>query len=255
MVSKYEFPPPDTSVKTEDVKINDYLTVRIYSPPNATGSDNLAIYFHGGGWAMGDLNIEDAQCRIISKGCNIIVVSVDYRLAPKHKYPAGLEDCVEASKWALKNRTAIGANKDPVALAGTSAGGGLAFSVAMKLLVDGLGGQIAGVAALVPVTIHPDAVPSDLQHKYTSYDEHAEHTVNTKDAMLAFFGWSRPKKREIIADKLLDAYEGKPLDKFVSPLLHKNILNGLKRVYMTECGADTLRDDARLMKENLESLQ
>lgn len=188
MGSKYEFPAPDDSVKTEDVKINDSVTVRTYTPPNATGSDNLAVYFHGGGWAMGDLNIEDAQCRIISKECNIVLVSVDYRLAPKHKYPAALDDSYAGVIWALDNRATLGANNKPIVLIGTSAGGGLSLSVAIKMIQNNNDAQLAGVAALVPVTIHPDALPAEFKNRYTSYDEHAEDTVNTKDAMMAFFG-------------------------------------------------------------------
>lgn len=137
---------------------------------------------------MGDLNIEDAQCRIISKECNIVLVSVDYRLAPKHKYPAAIDDSYAGVIWALDNRATLGANNKPIVLIGTSAGGGLSLSVAIKMIQNNNDAQLAGVAALVPVTIHPDALPAELKHKYTSYDEHAEDTVNTKDAMMAFFG-------------------------------------------------------------------
>ncbi|KAK5043139.1 hypothetical protein LTR13_000910 [Exophiala sideris] len=210
LVSKYDFPGPDTSVEVRDLQINDNgLTCRIYKPPNATGTESLGVYIHGGGWAMGDLNGEDAQCRLISKKCNMVLLSVDYRLAPKHKYPAALDDCTEAAKWALRSRRTLEANDAPITLIGASAGGGLAFSTALRLIDDGLAAQITGVAAMVPVTVHPNAVPSDQKAKYTSYEEHAEHTVNTKSAMEAFF---------------------------------------------VECGTDTLRDDARLMQEKLESL-
>ena len=75
-----------------------------------------------------------------------------------------------------------------MALIGTSAGGGLAFSAALKLVDEGLADKIAGVVSLVPVTIHPDAIPPEMKGRYTSYDEHAENTVNTKNAMEAFFG-------------------------------------------------------------------
>jgi versiconal hemiacetal acetate esterase len=137
---------------------------------------------------MGDLNTEDAQCRIISKRCGVILVSVDYRLAPAHRYPTALDDCVEAARWAMENRSKLGVRDGPVAMIGTSAGGGLAFSTALRLIDEGLSDQLAGVVGLVPVTVHPDRVPSEMKERYTSYDEHAEHTVNTKDAMETFFG-------------------------------------------------------------------
>ncbi|KAK4941419.1 hypothetical protein LTR10_018688 [Elasticomyces elasticus] len=238
LVSKYDFPGPDTSVEVRDLQINDNgLTCRIYKPPNATGTESLGVYIHGGGWAMGDLNGEDAQCRLISKKCNMVLLSVDYRLAPKHKYPAALDDCTEAAKWALRSRRTLEANDAPITLIGASAGGGLAFSTALRLIDDGLAAQITGVAAMVPVTVHPNAVPSDQKAKYTSYEEHAEHTVNTKSAMEAFF----------------EAYGAPPDDKYTSCLLHSN-LKHLRRAYIVECGTDTLRDDARLMQEKLESL-
>jgi len=190
MVAQYEIPGPDTSIKTEDIKVSETLTCRIYTPPGATGKERLVVYFHGGGWVMGDLNIEDAQCRVISKQCNVVLVSVDYRLAPQHKFPAALEDCAEAAKWALNNRASLRVDDGPVAMIGTSAGGGLAFSTALKLIDEGLADKIAGVVSLVPVTIHPDAVPPELKKRYTSYEEHSENTVNTKSAMEAFLGRS-----------------------------------------------------------------
>jgi versiconal hemiacetal acetate esterase len=196
MVSKYDFPPPDTSVDTKDVQIDTddsrTITCRIYTPPSTTSAKKLAVYFHGGGWAMGDLDTEDAQCRIISKQCGVVLVSVDYRLAPQHKYPAPLDDCAEGAKWAIKNATTLVGNTDSnagqVVVIGTSAGGGLAFSTALRLIDERLADKIAGVVAMVPVTVHPDAVPADMKSRYTSYDEHAENTVNTKSAMEAFFG-------------------------------------------------------------------
>ena len=189
LASKYDIPGPDTSVRTRDVQINEKgLTCRIYTPPISSDTHTLGLYFHGGGWANGDLDAEDAQCRLISKQCNIVLVSVDYRLAPKHRYPAALDDCTEAAIWAFGNRRTLGASSEPVSLIGSSAGGGLAFGTALRLIDEGLAVQVGGVVALVPVTVHPDAVPTDQRAKYTSYDEHAEHTVNTKSAMRAFFG-------------------------------------------------------------------
>lgn len=182
---------------------------------------------------MGDLDADDGNCAAISKGAGVVVVSVDYRLAPAHVYPAGFEDCEKAFKWALENATSLGTTKKAF-IAGASAGGGSALGLALKLADQGLGSSVLGVVAQVPVTVHPDFVPSDLKSKYTSYKEHAEHTVNTNSAMLAFW----------------DAY-GNPNDKYANPLLHDN-LKALFKVYITCAGHDTLRDDARLMKEVLE---
>ena len=234
-MSKYTFPGPDTSVASEDRTIGDGLKIRIYAPPgNVKGSKPVGLYIHGGGWAMGDLDMDDAGCRTMSKGAGVVIVSVDYRLGPQHKYPAGPDDCVAAYKWTLENAEALGGISGKVFIGGASAGGNLTFTVALRLLDDGLGNTIAGLVPQVPVTVHPDLVPADLKSKYTSQDEHAEHTVNSKSAMAAF--WT--------------AY-GDPKEVYASPLLSDK-LDELPKVYMTIAGQDTLRDDGRLMREKLE---
>lgn len=236
LVSKFTFPGPDTSVSTEDKTIGNGIKIRVYTPPGyVKGSRPAGLYIHGGGWAMGDLDMDDAGCRVMSKGASVVIVSVDYRLAPQHKYPAGPDDCVAAYKWTLENAEALGGVPGKIWIGGASAGGNLVFTTALRVLDDGLGNSIAGLAPQVPVTVHPDLVPADLKSKYTSYEDHAEHTVDTKSAMAAF--WT--------------AY-GNPKDVYASPLLSDK-LGKLPKVYMTVAGHDTLRDDGRLMKEKLES--
>jgi versiconal hemiacetal acetate esterase len=184
---------------------------------------------------MGDLDMDDSGCRTIAKGASVVIVSADYRLAPQHKYPAGPDDCVAAYKWSLKNAESLGGVAGKVFVGGASAGGNLAFTVALRVIDDGLGHTLAGLVPQVPVTVHPDLVPTELKSRYKSMDEHAEHTVNSKSAMAAF--WT--------------AY-GDPEEVYASPLLSDK-LNQLPKVYMTVAGQDTLRDDGRLMIEKLES--
>lgn len=179
---------------------------------------------------MGSVDQEDALCRFISKECQMTLLSVEYRLAPKFKSPAALDDCVHATLWALENLAAR-----QVVLIGASAGGNLAFGTALRLIDRGMADQVKGVVALVPVTIHPDAVPGEMEARYTSYEEHAENTVNTKSAMMTFW----------------ELYSPSPENPYASCLLHPQ-LGQLKKVYVGECGTDTLRDDARLMKEILD---
>jgi versiconal hemiacetal acetate esterase len=188
IVEKLEIPPIDTSITTEDIKVNANLKVRVYHPPGATGNEPLGIYLHGGGWTMCDLDSEDAICRMISKSINMVLVSVDYRLGPQHKFPAALDDAVYAYQWALENSSKLGVRKTNVVIIGGSAGGNLAIGSALKLIDEGKGAAISGVVALVPVTIHPDAVPDHLKSKFTAYEENADFTLNTKSAMLAFWG-------------------------------------------------------------------
>lgn len=225
--SKYDFPGPDESVKTEQHELENFW-VRSYTP-SEIASEDIGVFIHGGGWAMGSVDGEDAIARLLSKSCKMRMISVDYRLAPQHKYPVPLDDCVTATEWALKNFS-----QDKAVLIGGSAGGNLAFATALKLIDAGRGSVVQGIVALVPVTVHPNAVPANLKSKYTAYEEHAEHTVNTKSAMEIFF----------------DAYGASSDDKYVSVLLHPR-LKDLPRTYMTESGIDVLRDDARLMRDVL----
>ncbi|KAL3444204.1 Alpha/Beta hydrolase protein [Aspergillus insuetus] len=244
LVAKYEIPPPDDSVRTEDVTLENFW-VRVYTPPETTGTNTdsstpnaktksapAGIYFHGGGWTMGSVDQEDGFCRLLSKTHAMTIVSVSYRLAPEHKSPAALDDCVEAAVWASKRL-----NASSLILIGASAGGNLAFGAALRLIDQNRGERIDGVVALVPVTIHPDAVPEEIKSAglYRSYETNATATVNTASAMSSFFA----------------AYGADPNDKYTSCLLHPR-LRELKKVYIAECGADTLRDDARLMRGKLE---
>jgi versiconal hemiacetal acetate esterase len=189
LVATLTFPPPDTSVSTEDRTIENDVKVRIYTPPGyVKGSKPIGVYIHGGGWAMGDLDTDEPFLMPQSKGADVVLVSVNYRLAPEHKYPAGLDDCVTGFKWVLANAESLGGVPNKVFIIGTSAGGGSSFGTALRLIDEGLKDNIAGIVAQVPVTVHPDAVPANLKSKYNSYQEHEEHTVNTKSAMYAFSG-------------------------------------------------------------------
>lgn len=230
LASRYQMPPIDESVTTHDVALSRSF-VRVYKPPSSLCTETVGIYIHGGGWAMGSVEGEDAICRLMCKSSGMTMVSIGYRLAPQDKCPAALDDCVEAAKWTLDSLSPAS-----ILLTGTSAGANLAFGAALRLIDEGLGDKLQGVLAMVPLTIHPDAVPEQLKSQYTAYEEHAEHTINTKTAMRTF----------------LEAYGPSPDDAYFSPLLHPR-LGELKKVYMTESGADTLRDDARLMKQALEA--
>jgi len=188
MVSKYSFPPPDPTVNSEDRTINDGLRVRIYTPQGYNGGSPIGVYFHGGGWAMGDLDGDDAFARSISKGGNVVVVSVEYGLAPQNKHPGLINDCWKGLQWALQHAKELGCAENKVFTSGVSAGAGLALGVALKAIDEGLGDALVGVVALVPATVHPKAVPESLKLQYMSYKEHDQHTINTASAMEAFWG-------------------------------------------------------------------
>lgn len=201
---------------------------------------------------MGDLDGEDAQVRTICKAAGVVIVSVDYRLAPAHPYPAPLDDCVGAYHWALKNTASLNTTPNQAFTFGTSAGGNLALSTALKVIDAGNGDTLKGVVAVVPVTVAPEAVPEALRERYTSYEEHAENTINTGLGMKTFFGkfsLSIYGKAGLILFE--DAYNANPYDPYVSVLLHKK-LKLLPKVYIAVAGQDTLRDDGRLLKGALD---
>ena len=188
LMSKLTFPTPNSSVTTTDEEIQPGRKVRIYTPVKYEGGKPACVFYHGGGWAMGDLNGEDPQIRKICRDAGVVIVSVDYRLAPQHRYPVPLDDCVAAYEWVLNNHQQLRTLPGKVFTFGTSAGANLALSTALKIIDAGKGDTLVGVVAVTPVTVIPSAVPEKWRKNYTSYEQHAENTVNTKSAMEIFIG-------------------------------------------------------------------
>jgi len=105
------------------------IRVRIYAPTGAGPFPGVA-FFHGGGWVIGDLDTHDNICRAISRRADAVVVSVDYRLAPEHAFPAALEDCLDATRWMAENAAALAIDARRLVVAGDSAGANMATVVA-----------------------------------------------------------------------------------------------------------------------------
>jgi len=125
---------PDLPIgKVEDRRIpgpGGEIPIRIYTPAGG-GPKGVFVNFHGGGWVIGDLDTADAMCRSLAEAAGCIVVSVDYRLAPEHVYPAAVEDAYAATCWAAEQNRAIGGN-GRLGVGGESAGGNLAAVVSLK---------------------------------------------------------------------------------------------------------------------------
>ena len=109
------------------------IPVRLYRPEGSAAADQLPalIYYHGGGWLLGDLDSHDVVCRRFANAARCRVVSVDYRMAPEHKFPASVDDCAAATRWAIDNAETLGIDRARVAVGGDSAGGNLAAVIAL----------------------------------------------------------------------------------------------------------------------------
>ncbi|XP_013417533.1 arylacetamide deacetylase-like [Lingula anatina] len=128
-------PDPNSTVKIFQVTKTKFngVNVRVYDPNKSKGKRPALIYLHGGGWTMGSSAVYDSITRSIAEELGMVVVSVDYRLAPEHKYPAGLEDSMAVTVYLLENSVKYNVDPNRVAVGGDSAGGNLAAAVALKL--------------------------------------------------------------------------------------------------------------------------
>lgn len=142
------------------------IPVRIYTPAGA-GPFPVVVYFHGGGWVIGSPNTVHATCALLARRAGAVVVSVDYRLAPEHKFPAAAEDCYAATVWVAENARAIGGDPRRIAVAGDSAGGNLAAVVSLMARDKGFP-QLACQVLVYPVTDHNFETPS-YQENGTDY--------------------------------------------------------------------------------------
>jgi acetyl esterase len=105
------------------------IAVRVYTP-EGNGPFPVLVFFHGGGWVLGNLDSHDETCRILTNATGALTIAVDYRLAPEHKFPAAAEDCYAAAKWAAENASSLGGDGGRLAVGGDSAGGNLSAAVA-----------------------------------------------------------------------------------------------------------------------------
>src|ERR1700758_3481683 len=112
------------------------LRIRIYTPHGA-GPFPLLVFFHGSGFVLLSLDTHDGMCRNLCAGAGCVVVSVDYRLAPEHKFPAGIDDCLHATRWAAVHAAELGSDPMHIAIAGDSAGANMAAVTALRARDEG----------------------------------------------------------------------------------------------------------------------
>jgi len=179
--------------------------VRIYRPRGAGTRLPVLVYYHGGGWVIGDLNTHDHACRELCAGAGCIVVAVDYRLAPEARFPAAVDDSWAALQWVASNATDLGGDPDRIAVGGDSAGGNL--PAVMSLLARDAGGP----RLALPLLVYPAV---DMEFSRPSIDENADGYVLTKDHMIWFRGHylgSEADRRDFRASPILaDDHGGLP---------------------------------------------
>ncbi len=197
------------------------IPARLYAATRDTRARPLLVYYHGGGWVVGDLDTHDSVCRFLAREAGVRVLSVDYRLAPEHPFPAAVEDALAALRFATREAAALGADPARVAVGGDSAGGNLA-AVVSQIAARGADGPPPSFQLLFyPVT--------DLSKKHASYRLFPDGFFLTERQM----DWYR----DHYLARADDAYDPR-----VSPLLAKD-LAGLPPAYVATAGFDPLRDE------------
>jgi acetyl esterase len=196
------------------------LPVRIYTP-NGTGPFPLMVFFHGSGFVVCNLDTHDGTCRNLCNAGGCVVVSVDYRLAPESKFPAGPDDCYAATKWAHTHARELNADPSHIVIAGDSAGGNLVAVVALMVRDKG-GPALCGQLMIYPVTDY-------YAPGHPSYVENAEG-----------YGLSAAGMRWFWGHYLTSAAEAD--NPYVSPLRAAN-LRGLPPALIITAEYDVLRDE------------
>jgi acetyl esterase len=217
--------PADPRIVTTDRTIpgpdGDDLPIRIYRPLAAAGETGLAIWFHGGGWALGDLDSSDPDCRRLCAEQGLTVINVGYRLTPEHPYPAGFNDCYQSVLWAIANATELQIAADRVAIGGNSAGGALAAGVALRA--------------------RDEAITPPLRYLFLGYpalDYRAESRSISQFPAKWMWGESPAALWTVYLSQA-----GTPVPEYASPGLARD-LSGLPATYLMIGEQDSFRDEA-----------
>ncbi len=209
------------------------IPARIYTPTRLRKANGLApglVFFHGGGWVIGDLDSHDVVCRKLADEGELMVVSVDYRLAPEHKFPAAVDDAIASTKWIAENAKQFGIDALRLMVGGDSAGGNLAAVVAISAR-DGNGPDIAGQVLIYPAI--------DFAMTHPSHKE-PETSILLTHSVIRWF-------RDHYLSGAADVHDWR-----ASPARARTLI-GLPPAYVLTAGADPLRDEgdeyARRLKE------
>ena len=205
------------------------IPLRLIRPQGATGGAlPVLVYFHGGGWVIGDLDTHDTLCRELANASGCAVVAVDYRMGPEHRFPAAVDDCIAATYWVARHARALGLDPARLAVGGDSAGGNLAAVVA----------QAARDAGDLPIAFQLLIYPAtDMRRGAASHTSNGQGYLLTRDTIDWFHD-------HYITDPAHD------LDWRASPLLRED-LRDLPPAFVLTAGYDPLRDEGLAYAQRL----
>jgi acetyl esterase len=206
------------------------IPLRLYKPLSETAGRALPVlvYFHGGGWVIGDLDTHDTLCRELANGSGCCVVAVDYRMGPENRFPAAVDDCLAATRWVHGNAASLGLDASRLAVGGDSAGGNLAAVVSI----------LARDSGTLPIAFQLLIYPStDMRRVSASHQTNGQGYVLTADT-IAYF------QSHYTGD------EAKYLDWRASPLLCDNLAS-LPPAFVMTAGYDPLRDEGLAYAQRL----
>jgi acetyl esterase len=220
----------DVAVESRQITQNERtIPVRIYIPSGQPPFP-IVVLFHSGGWVAGSLDAHAPYCRALATEANAVVVSVDYRLAPEHRFPAALEDCTEATLWVLAHANELKGVPERVLVGGDSAGATLATAVALLLRDRKVSPPLAGQILLYPATSHYDPPTA-------SYVENSEGYGLTRNAMVWYW------------DQYLND-RSEATNPLAAPLLAP-VLTHLPPAFVVTAQYDVLRDEGRAYANRL----
>ena len=211
------------------------VPVRVYYPSEKHDAPlALVLFYHGGSWIYGDLDCFDNMMRSICAGSGAAMLSVGYRLAPEHPFPAGLDDCHDALLWAAGNAAPLGIDPSRIAVMGDSAGGNLAAAVTLRARDDG------GPAIARQILLYPVVDADGTEDRYPSRRDlgNGDHMISLAGIVWAF-----------------DLYLGKDGDRtspLVAPIRAEN-LGGLPPAFILTAGFDPRRDEGRAYADRLKA--
>jgi acetyl esterase len=241
-MSRHSFAQMMTMMGPHDVPVGKIQNIAIPGPggdirarvyaPIAGGSESLPamVFFHGGGFVVGDLDTHDGLCRLIAHEGGFVVVAVDYRLAPENKWPAPLDDAIAATRWIFANAPSLGIDAGRIAIGGDSAGGHLAACVTQAIKASG-GLKLAFQLLLFPGT--------EFTTDTGSMNRYAVGYLMEKQTIEWFYSQVLPDDADRLSPK-------------VSPLLSKDF-SGLPPAYIMLGGYDPLHDEGLAYADKLKA--